>query len=173
MENYYLTDSQRQLITENHDLIYGFAHKYKLDVDEWYDVCALALCYAATKYDSTKGAFSTIAYWYMFGRVSRHLRNKNRLEFEQSLLRLDKIVEGQDGSTDISSFVGAEDSCYDEVEFMIDLRERMSLLDAREKRIVSMRLQGFDQRGVAKILGLSQAQVSRILRGIKKKILIA
>ena len=56
-----LNDEQRKLVADNHKLIYFYAHKHNVDVDEYYDLLALALCQAAYNYDKTKGAFSTIA----------------------------------------------------------------------------------------------------------------
>ena len=56
-----LNNEQRKLVEDNHKLIYFFASKNNIDVDEYYDILALALCQAAYHYDKTKGAFSTIA----------------------------------------------------------------------------------------------------------------
>lgn len=39
--NIKLNTEQRKLVEDNHDLIYGFMVKYKLDYTVWYDVCAI------------------------------------------------------------------------------------------------------------------------------------
>lgn len=53
-----LTKEQQKLVEDNHNLIYTFLYKSKLDYEQWYDVAAIAMCNAAIKYDgSTK--FST------------------------------------------------------------------------------------------------------------------
>ena len=58
-----LTDDQRKLVEKNHNLIYTFARKYKINLDEYYGLLAIGLCIAARIYDPNKGlAFSTLAY---------------------------------------------------------------------------------------------------------------
>lgn len=47
---------KQTLATENHNLIYGYAHKYQLDLDEYYDLLAIALMEAVEMFDIEKGA---------------------------------------------------------------------------------------------------------------------
>ena len=56
-----LNTEQKKLVEDNHDLIYGFLTKYKLDFSTWYDVCAIGLCKAGMAYDGSN-RFSTFAY---------------------------------------------------------------------------------------------------------------
>lgn len=58
----HLTPEQQKLVADNHNLIYSFAYKYKIDVGEYYDVLALGLCKAAMYHDGISGKFSTLAY---------------------------------------------------------------------------------------------------------------
>lgn len=36
-----LNDNQREIVTKNHNLIYGFLNKYYLDIEEWYGDAAI------------------------------------------------------------------------------------------------------------------------------------
>ena len=56
-----LNEKQKKLVEDNHKLIYFYAKKYNVDINEYYGTLALALCMAAQYYDETKGAFSTVA----------------------------------------------------------------------------------------------------------------
>ena len=38
-----LTDEERDLVTNNHNLIYSYLNKYNLS-DDYYDLCAIGLC---------------------------------------------------------------------------------------------------------------------------------
>lgn len=60
-----LAPEQAQLVADNHNLIYSFCQLKHLDVDEWYDVCAIGLCEAAQKWNPSRGRFSTLAYQVM------------------------------------------------------------------------------------------------------------
>ena len=67
--NIKLNTEQRELVEDNHDLIYGFMVKYKLDFNTWYDICAIGLCKASIAYDGSSN-FSTLAYHCMRNQVS-------------------------------------------------------------------------------------------------------
>ena len=41
-----LTNDQRKLVEQNHNLIYAFLHTKNLNIEEWYDICAISLCKA-------------------------------------------------------------------------------------------------------------------------------
>lgn len=71
--NIKLNTEQRKLVEDNHDLIYGFMVKYKLDFNNWYDVCAIGLCKASVIYDNST-CFSTLAYRCMYNEVSNTKR---------------------------------------------------------------------------------------------------
>ena len=58
----HLSQEQQKLVADNHNLIYSFARKHKIDVGEYYDVLALGLCKAAMYHDGVSGKFSTLAY---------------------------------------------------------------------------------------------------------------
>ena len=56
----HLTSTQQKMVEENHNLIYGMAHKYKINLDEYYDVLAIGLCKAAMTFDETKDSFQLL-----------------------------------------------------------------------------------------------------------------
>lgn len=51
-----------------------------------------------------------------------------------------------------------------------ELNERLSILDEREKKVIYMSMDEMTQSEIAKVIGLSQVQVSRILKKALKKI---
>lgn len=71
-----LTDEQRVLVEDNHNLIYAYASRNNLTLDDWYGVLAYALCKAAQDYIPERGhKISTVA-WAYFGnevRKEKHL----------------------------------------------------------------------------------------------------
>lgn len=52
-----LTESERALVENNHDLIYMIADCMELNIDEYYGLLAIALCHAAQKYKVKKYAY--------------------------------------------------------------------------------------------------------------------
>ena len=47
-----LTSEERELVEKHHDLIYMIVDCMEEDIDECYDVLAIALCHAAQRYKS-------------------------------------------------------------------------------------------------------------------------
>ena len=45
-----MTEKQKQLVVDNHNLIYSFLHKHGFDEEEFYDLAAIGLCKAAKSY---------------------------------------------------------------------------------------------------------------------------
>lgn len=57
-----MNESARKLAEDNFCLVYSFAKKYNIDMEEYFGDIAIGLCNAAIKYDECKGSFSTFAY---------------------------------------------------------------------------------------------------------------
>ena len=72
-----ITEEQRKLVEENHNLIYSFLQKYNLAIDEYYGLASIGLCKAGKTYNGDKSNFSTYAYKCMFTTVMGELR-KNK-----------------------------------------------------------------------------------------------
>lgn len=49
-----LTSEERELVEKHHDLIYMIVDCMEEDIDECYDVLAIALCHAAQRYKSNR-----------------------------------------------------------------------------------------------------------------------
>ena len=64
--------------------------------------------------------------------------------------------------------VGAEDTGYQNVDFMYDLVNNLGLTP-RESEIFHLRSQGYEFVEIANFLGVSKARISQIWRGIKEK----
>ena len=74
-------------------------------------------------------------------------------------------AEDGDGESDDLSVFGIEDRGLGAVEAAETVERLLQLLPARERRIVELRyLQGLTQSRIAELVGVSQVQVSRLLR---------
>ena len=49
-----MTEEQRKLVEDNHNLIYSFLQKYHLTIDEYYGLAAIGLCKAGKTYNGQK-----------------------------------------------------------------------------------------------------------------------
>jgi RNA polymerase sigma-B factor len=72
---------------------------------------------------------------------------------------------GDDGDADDVSSVGAPDLGIDAVDAALTVHRLLAELPARERRIVELRyMRGLTQSRIAELVGVSQVQVSRLLR---------
>lgn len=80
---------------------------------------------------------------------------------------LDRVIYEDEGSPIVlKDTVGIEM----DLESNLDLELFLKKIDDQAQRVIKLRLQGLSQAEIAKIIGCSQVQVSRILAKVKKKI---
>lgn len=169
-----MTKEQEQLVTDNHNLIYFFLNKWgKIleysDMTDYYDICAIGLCKAAITYDSSKDVkFATYAGVCIENEIKLELRNKKK--YSAPLYSLDMTFNNTSDGTDEIAFVDNLTtglSAYDEIlPYQLD-----KVLNAREYKLVALVLQDYTQIEIGNIIGISQAQVSRMFSKIKQKLL--
>lgn len=145
-----LTDEQRKQVEENHNLIYWYMHKNGMS-DDNYDILALALCIAVTKYEPDKGSFSNY-----FVITAKGLLYK---EYRKTLAKK-RIPKETEYTDNVHSIANMDES----LEF-IEFKE---WADKHDSVVLKMRMDGYSQVEIANHLGVSQAQVSRILQKLKK-----
>ena len=139
-----LTSNQKNLVEENHNLIYGFAKLHKIDVNEHYDVLAIGLCKAAIAYDADKSKFSTYAYQKMKGEISGETVRAKR--------RNDILMKAQKGFRERT-----EDIDYDE----IPMRDFINQLQGLKKQVVLLGMRGLTLDEIAERTGETRNKISK------------
>lgn len=165
-----LTKEQKALVEENIGLIPFTMKKNGIvsDYDEWYGVLAEGLCLAALNYDSTLSKFSTFAIHCMENKI-RHERRKTFASMRSGItISLDEPIRLEDSHKELTlqDIVGTS-LAVDEQFIYFKFRE---YLTKNELCIIDLLVQGFGQEYIAGKLNMSQANVSRLLRNIRKKI---
>ena len=162
-------EEYHRLITENHNLIYGFLKRYDLDLDEYYDVAAIGLCKAAQSYDEEKGcAFSTLAYKCMkneWGKLVRKRTQQNPDNLPTFPLTRYEDNESEDRLPEL----GVEADFAEHVDTMLDTERVLRTLNERDTRVVRELLAGKSTHEVAKGLGCSHQYVSACLKRIRRQ----
>ena len=169
-----MTDEQRQLITDNHNLIFSFLQRYNLDEEDFYDVAAIGLCRAAMTYKADIAKFSTYAYRCMLTTVNNEFKGKNRVKRIPEELIVSYNVEccAEDGD-EISEFIDIFPSDVDiekEVLLLTQIKEYLNGLTDRERLIFQLIIDGYTMREIAKMMGCSHQNISRIRLGIIRKL---
>ena len=175
---------QEQLILENHNLVYHVLQKMNLyaQIDEYYDIAIIGLIKAARSYDATKKIkFSTFAGKCIKNEILYYLRQQqsNKLKVNYNTISLEKTVCEKNGNEillidTIPGDVNIEQELINNEEIM-HLYKTISNLSDSERFIIehSYGLNNkkvLKQQQLAEILNQSQANVSKIIKNIFKKI---
>lgn len=162
-----ITDYQKQLVIDNHNLIYRFLNKEKLNIDDWYDLAAIGMCKAAKMFKEDTSKFSTYAFRCMFNEVYSEKRKElyKRTIPESEILYYNAEYENDSGSKVefIDKFhtdCNIENDCIHKVS----LQKAYSKMKEEYKPIIKLFLQGYKQVEIMKIVGCSQPHVSRVMK---------
>ena len=170
-----LNDKQRRLAEENHNLIYSFAKKLQLDLDEYYGVLATGLCKAALSYVDGEFQFSTLAYACMLNAVKSYRRDRytqRRILNEMDILSLDEPIlnNGDDQETTVGEIISDKSVDVQNDCEANGLQQAFSdYLNGKEREILKYLLQGLIYKEIAEIMGGSKQNVGQYVQRIRRK----
>lgn len=168
-----LTPSQRELVEKNHDLIYSYAHKNNISIDEYYDILAIGLCKAAKIYDENKGNFSTIAYCCMKNELNAYWRktqNKSSIP-DDCIVSYDEPDVRSDPDNQKAFLESLSDyESYNDMMYSVMSKDFEKKLNDKEKIIYNFILDGFSHTEIADKIGLKNATISGYVKQIRNKL---
>ena len=164
-----LSEEQKKLVEENHSLIYWFAKKYHIPIEDYYDVLAQGLCMAAYHYDPSKCSFSTYAYLCM--------NTEMHVEYRKTL-RKSEIPQGNifhyENAWQLSDLIPTNEKTENKVIDRISYENLISLLNDilndKDKEVLSYILNGLTMREIAKIEGTSHQAIHNRMKKIRDKV---
>ena len=163
-----LTKEQKELVENNHKLIYYYIHKNGLSVDEYYDILAIGLCKAALRFDESKGIkFVTYALFVMRNEHWTNERLKRNKKRNSPVLSLSTKIQINEDSNDMTleDFIPGDRDIFDSV-ILIDIEK--ILKDETLIKICKLAFAGYNQREMKEYVNLSQSMISRKLKKIEK-----
>ena len=162
------------LINQNLGLIWGIVKKFigkGYETEDLYQIACMGFIKAVKRFDKTyKVKLSTYAVPYILGEIKKFIRDDGIIKISRSVKELGfkVLMESiNDGNSERKIF-----SEFDEQSKIVDkitIEELVENLNMRDSKIIKLRFYGEKtQMQVAKILGISQVQVSRIEKRILK-----
>lgn len=148
-----------------------WSRRTSLDFDDCYQLASIGLYKASKTYKDDKGAkFQTWAH--------SHINNEIRNELRRSQKHASEVLlfgsNGEDDEAMTIEDFGYTDDGFEYVEDRIDygkIGEAIkAVLTEREWNIVCMIADGVEQWKIADIYGFQQPHVSRIMKGIRRKV---
>lgn len=165
-KRYRLTEEQRVMVEENHNLIYSFAKKKGLDLSEYYDLLAIGLCKAGCTFEASVGCtFSTYAYRCMYNEYKIYLRISQCQKSipENLIVSYDALLfpyNDDPSSVDLMDILEEEHTEHDITE--VHVKEFIQTLTERQRFVLAWLYMGLKEREIAKALDISRSYVNRI-----------
>ena len=159
-----LTKEQQKLVEENHNLIYSFCYKYNLDIEEWYDIFAIALCEAIKKWDNTRSNLSTFVYVKFKTTMLMEYRNSKALKRGREFTNIS--IDNETFTLEIEDTKNIENNVVDKIVS----QEKIKTLKHSDQKLLLMRLKGYNQKEIAEKMGVSQPSISRRFKHIEKRL---
>ena len=158
---------QQQLVEDNIKLVYHILHtdyKWCVHDEEMVQVAMVGLCQAAETWDEEKGLFTTYSGRCIRNQLNSEFVYKNRMCRSGDAISLESPLAGTDGETTLGeSLVGQSDVELVEVQTFYD-----NLTDA-QKQLVDLRLLGYRNADIARMLGTSRSCITQRLRILEKR----
>ena len=166
-----MTDEQKQLVEQNHNLIYFYLHKHNLSIEDYYDVAAIGLCKAAITFKKDKSEFSTYALTCINNEVKMIFRKffNQRTIPESSVVSIQQKILGEDGNLDLESCLSSVVDVEDEAIANASIKKFIAGISDREKMILRLYNAGYGQVEISERVGISQGQVSRDINNLLKR----
>jgi len=161
-----LTYEQKLIVESNHSLIYGFAHKYNVNIPEYYGLLAQTLCEAVLAWDENLGSLTTIFYTMALNNLINEKRNLKHQCRSANINTVQIIEDIPDEDGDISKYghipVSFE-SGFDEISEIEWLSQKYNC----DARLVELLIDGRTQTEIANELNVSQSTISEAIKKIR------
>lgn len=169
-----MTEEQRKIVEENHNLIYEYLHYKQLPIEEYYDLAAISLCKAAMKYDCTKGMFSTYAFKCMNTTITNYRRTffYDKTIPDTHIMSLSARIADNDSEFRLENTIPSNNNIEEEVISNAALCELLNKLTEREKHVLYMIDAGYSYSEIGNLLGVSRARVGQNVKSIRAKWII-
>ena len=168
-----MTKEQETMVENNMALVTHIVTKFNgvAEFDDLFQVGCIGLIKAVRAFDESKGfAFSTFATPAVRNEILIYLRReRNRIKTSS----LNKIISDEN-MYEVGDLIASDFSLDDEIvcrDLLKHLNIELGKLNARDRKIVIWYINGYKQPDIAKQIGVSQSQISRIIRGFREKVM--
>ena len=183
MDNYKLqplTDYERKFAEENHNLVYGFLHRYGYDLENYYDIAIFGFLKAVQIYNRredlrNKYDFPFICRQYMRSEIGNHSRTEGAKKREPlgTLVSLDAEYTETENLYHCIGAAGGK-SPESEVIAIERMTEMISGLSETQRKITELKVDGYSSREIYSALEMKApsyyVEVKRIRKALAEMI---
>lgn len=170
-----MTEEQRQLAAENHDLIYSFLRTYGYDVEEYYDLAAIGLCKAAMTYSNDISRFSTYAYRCMQNTVYKEIRIKTyaRTIPDRLIYSYNTTVAVGDGETyEVLDYLPCDVDLEEDILTNVHMEHCLNRggLTDQDRLVFDLLMAGYSSSEIGRVIGCGKERVKYIKGKLVRKL---
>ena len=162
-----LTNEQRRLAEENHDLVYAFLQNNHLQESQYYDVVIFGYLCAVQEYcENTKlrrYSFSTVAWKKMQRELTDYYKYLSREKRLVQTVSLQELLSDEDSSPCYEDLVGWKDELMTQLKMELLLHALATKLPRRQMRVIRMKLDGAKMHEIAKAEHITFHDINRLL----------
>lgn len=165
-----LTEQEKKFAEDNHNLIYGFLHRYRYSIEEWYNVVVFGYLKAVQTYNRRKELqgkydFPFIAWQYMRSEIGNHfkMQNSQKRKPPQSVISLDSKSEELDNFYNAIGGRSAEDNVMEKLLFDVLLGK----LSEVQRKITELKIKGYNNKEVCSMLQIPSSTFYKEMQKIK------
>lgn len=173
MENHKLqplTETEKKFAEDNHNLIYGFLHRYNYSIEEYYNVVIFGFLKAVEIYNRRKDlqekyAFPFIAWQYMRSEIGNNFRTENSKKRKptETIISLDADSTETENMHNAVGGKSAEDDVMDK-ELLNDIMENLSDL---QRKIAQLKINGYSNKETYLIVGMQPSTYYKEMKRIR------
>lgn len=165
---YVLSSAEREFAEQNHNLVYAYLRKKKLEESDFYDVVIFAYLKAIRRYFINKNLckynFSTIAWRTMDAAVINEVKKK------KSIFKSLEEPITKDGKVKIVDTLGCEDNFEEKIVYNELLNFIKPHLNIKELRTLQRKAEGYKHSDIAKAEGISCSGINQRLSKARNKL---
>lgn len=169
---YYCTDDMRKLIKLSNDILRELGRSNPLDVEEFYSIANFELFKATENYDENNkfGAkfetYLSVVLRHKFNsEFSRRKRQKRGGNIET--LSLEANIAGLENVSIIDTISSGENIEEQVISQDSKIENYLSHLSKKEKEVANYIMEGYNQKEIAKKLGIQKNELEDIIKGMK------
>jgi RNA polymerase sporulation-specific sigma factor len=191
MDDKLCVDNFKKVVEDNMGLVGSISKKYsrysRFSYDDIFQVGCIGLIKAARNFDVHKGyKFSTYAYIKIKGEILLFLRSRTKFfdsdnnVFKQISdvhkitypLSLDYVIKDSSVKKQVvfSEIISDNFNLEEYISLRLDIKNCIDKLPRMYQKILVLKSEGFKQREIAQIIGISQNSVSRYYRNACRKV---
>lgn len=169
--NIILTEEEKQIVTDNHGLIYGFLNKNNLDVEEYYGLCAIGLCKAVKSLNSQKSKLGTYAYKCMENEIKQSIRSDFSDKRKANINTVSIIKQTQNGTEYYITDNEPDEKNFEKNSiFKMQILKKMHILSYPEKLIINRYIAGYTIKDICDETNYTHQYIHKVNKRLRKKL---